>query len=129
MKRLLIAVAILLSVTACSDDDSKDGQGEVQATYDTIELGEIDQYKEDGYRLVDVRELEEFDSGHIPGALNLPLSGLEQGDFGSLSEEGTYIIICQSGNRSQFASEILSDHGFKLVNVREGMSSWTGEIE
>lgn len=135
MKKLVIIFAILLAFSACSNDavneksmDSNDSI-EVSDSYETIDLEDIDDYIADGYIVADVREIDEYESGHIPGAINAPLSALQNGDFSALDPDEKYIIICRSGNRSVIASEILSGEGFDIVNVSEGMSTWTGEVE
>ncbi|MEG0372247.1 MAG: rhodanese-like domain-containing protein, partial [Clostridium sp.] len=58
-----------------------------------------------------------------------PLSSLQEADFTELSKDEKYIIICQSGNRSQTASDILQKEGHTIVNVAQGMSSWTADTE
>ena len=135
MKKLVIIFAILLAFSACSNDavneesmDSNDSI-EVSDSYETIDLEDIDDYIADGYIVADVREIDEYESGHIPGAINAPLSALQNGDFSALDPDEKYIIICRSGNRSVIASEILSGEGFDIVNVSAGMSTWTGEVE
>ncbi|WP_228548331.1 rhodanese-like domain-containing protein [Sporosarcina obsidiansis] len=89
----------------------------------------MQQQKDNGAIVLDVREPEEFAEGHIIGAVNLPLSELEQGKDPGLSEEETYVVICRSGNRSVQASTILHDAGYTVINVSEGMVSWEGEVE
>ncbi|MGQ7348542.1 rhodanese-like domain-containing protein [Streptococcus suis] len=76
-------------------------------------------------KLLDVREVDEFASGHIPEAINQPLSQLDQfkGD-----KTKHYLIICQSGMRSQRATEYLKSQGYQAINVKGGMNAWTGGI-
>nr|MDW8626638.1 rhodanese-like domain-containing protein [Streptococcus suis] len=75
--------------------------------------------------LLDVREVDEFASGHIPQAINQPLSQLDQfkGD-----KTKNYLAICQSGMRSQRATEYLKSQGYQAINVKGGMNAWTGGI-
>lgn len=120
MKRLIILLFVsIFSLTACSSG----------LNYETIDIEDIPQKVEEGYQVVDVREANEYEAGHIPGALNKPLSGLKTGNFDGLDINQNYIVICQSGNRSKEASTILFEEGFTVINVSEGMSSWTGDIE
>lgn len=121
LKKLLFILMSVLTLVACNS--TEDG------TYETISLQDVEQQVQQGYTIVDVREGNEFDSGHIPGAINVPLSQLQASDFAPLSKDGNYIIICRSGNRSQTASELLYGEGYQIVNVSQGMSSWTGTIE
>ena len=135
MKKLLMMFSTLLVLTACGGNDdtpvTKDAaqSTEVETAYDTIEIDKVMDYVDDGYTVVDVREIDEYESGHIPKAVNAPLSELENDEFTPLEEDEKYIIICQSGNRSVTASNILYDKGYNILNVSEGMSSWTGNIE
>lgn len=136
MRKFLIIIALLLGLTACNTDpveedlkETTDVQSEVDASYETIDLEDIEQYISEGYIVADVREIEEFEAGHIPGAVNAPLSDLQEGDLGPLEEDEKYVVICRSGNRSITASDILSELDFDIVNVSEGMSTWTGEVE
>ena len=77
-------------------------------------------------KVIDVREVSEFENGHIYGAINLPLSGLEKNIPMLASQK--YFVICQSGGRSQVASQLLSSVGYEVVNVLGGMSAWTGPL-
>lgn len=75
--------------------------------------------------LLDVREIDEFANGHIPQAINQPLSQLDQfkGD-----KSKHYLIICQSGMRSQRATEYLKSQGYQAINIKGGMNAWIGGI-
>lgn len=137
MKKFLLLFTIIFALTACGNNAAQDivdtpelnTETEISTPYVTIDLNDIEDYVAEGYIVADVREVDEFESGHIPEAINAPLSGLENGELGSLEEDEKYVIICRSGNRSVTASNILSDLGFEVVNVSEGMSTWTGDIE
>jgi rhodanese-related sulfurtransferase len=80
--------------------------------------------------LVDVREVDEFISGHVPGALNIPLSELTD-RVGDVPVAPEVHIICQAGGRSLRACEFLSglDHfaGTEFVNVAGGTGMWIVE--
>ena len=120
-KYSLILLALLLMLAACGNDTTEG--------YETVDIDEVQQLQDDGAIIVDVREADEFAAGHIIDAINVPLSGLRESNWSELDEEETYVIICQSGNRSIEASDILIEEDFDIVNVSEGMSSWTGETE
>ncbi len=120
MKKLLgLLVIAMLVLTACGSEES----------YETIDIDGVQAKIDEGYKVLDIREPSEFEAGHIPGAANKPLSDLQQGNFEGLNTNEKYIVICQSGNRSKQASDILFEEKYTIVNVSEGMSSWTGEIE
>lgn len=79
---------------------------------------------EDSLKLIDVREMWEFNSGSVPGAINIPLSelGIMVRD---LEPEKHYITICAMGMRSLDAAYLLSSHGFEQVHsLAGGMSAW-----
>lgn len=116
---VLFAMALMLVLAACGSEES----------YETIDIDEIEEKVQEGYKVLDVREPNEYAGGHIVGAANKPLSELQASNFEGIDQVSSYIVICQSGNRSQEASKILADEGYTIVNVSEGMSSWTGEIE
>lgn len=117
---LIVLAASILALAACSNDST---------SYETIDIDEVETKMKEGIVVLDVREPDEFAEGHIPAAQNKPLSVLQQDDFSELSKEEQYIVICRSGNRSQTASGILVNAGYKVINVSAGMSSWTGAIE
>lgn len=118
---IFLLVAVLLVVTGCGSKDEK--------SYKTVDIDEVQQLQDDGSIVVDVREPNEFSAGHIINAINLPLSQIQEGNREGLSKDKSYVIICQSGNRSIEASNFLSEDDFDVINVSEGMSSWTGETE
>ncbi|MGN1190045.1 MAG: rhodanese-like domain-containing protein [Candidatus Ornithospirochaeta sp.] len=85
--------------------------------------------QEEDYILLDVRTKEEYDSGYIPGAINIPLNDINQLSTISLPDKSQMILVyCRSGNRSKQASEILVKLGYSNIIEIGGISSWKGEI-
>lgn len=78
------------------------------------------------YVLLDVRETDEYKSGHIPNAINLPLSTLTSSV--SLSKETDYYVVCQLGGRSAMACESLSVQGYRVTNIAGGTSAFLGQL-
>ncbi len=76
--------------------------------------------------LLDVREEDEFINGHIPQAKNMPLSQL---DSFKGNKDTHYVIICQSGMRSQRATAFLKEQGYHVTNIEGGMNAWNGPIK
>ncbi len=75
-------------------------------------------------RLLDVREEHEFRSGHVPGAVHVPLKKLAD-RVPKLKRDRPYAVICDSGNRSQSATNLLLDQGFEgTVSVKGGTTAW-----
>ena len=79
-------------------------------------------------KLIDVREVEEVEAGHIPGIINIPLSTLEL-HMPELDKNEKYIVVCRSGNRSGIATQLLESHGFDVTNMVGGMLEWQGEVQ
>jgi len=83
----------------------------------------------EGWQVLDVRYEEEFEDGHIPGALNLPLPELRARIDSQLDKASAYISVCLSGKRSAVAAFLLKQRGYRVVSMKEGMASWEGETE
>ena len=78
--------------------------------------------------IIDVRERDEYEVGHIPHVPLYPLS--EFPDVADkLAADNLYYIVCRSGVRSQRAGEYLESQGYRVVNVEGGMLEWDGDIE
>jgi rhodanese-related sulfurtransferase len=77
-----------------------------------------------GFRIVDVRERDEWDEGHIEGATLVPLSEFEA-RLGELDRAAPTLLVCRSGRRSLAAGEFLQSRGFaRPVNLAGGMLDW-----
>ncbi|MET7542285.1 rhodanese-like domain-containing protein [Streptomyces sp. NPDC005507] len=75
--------------------------------------------------LLDVRETQEWQAGHIPGAQHLPLSRLTAGAKAPSAPAGSrLVLICRSGQRSQHAARLLREQGIDAVDVTGGMKAW-----
>lgn len=80
--------------------------------------------------ILDVRETDEYQAGHVPGAVNIPLSQLQ--DRASESALGdTVYVVCQAGGRSaracQYLSELDSLQSTTFINVAGGTGAWIAE--
>jgi rhodanese-related sulfurtransferase len=79
----------------------------------------------EGVPLIDVRERDEYAAGHVPGAVNLPLS-----ELGERLEElpgEAFDVICQAGGRSARAVQALEARGYDATNVEGGTGAWIAE--
>jgi phage shock protein E len=84
-----------------------------------------------GAILLDVRRPDEFDSGHLPGALNINISAYDfHEQVEDLSPDKEYFVYCAAGARSATACSYMATKGFtKLHNLIGGIRAWQGEIE
>lgn len=71
--------------------------------------------------ILDVRTTGEFNRGHIPGALNIPVQNLSS-SLGQLDKSKHIIVYCRSGNRSTLAKRILHENGYNQISNFKG--SW-----
>lgn len=78
-----------------------------------------------GVRLIDVRERDEFAAGHVPGAVNLPMSELGE-RLDELPAEA-FDVICQAGGRSAQVVEALEARGYDVTNVTGGTGEWIAQ--
>ncbi|HML20869.1 MAG TPA: rhodanese-like domain-containing protein [Aggregatilinea sp.] len=74
--------------------------------------------------LLDVRQQDEYRSGHIPGAVLIPLNQLGQ-RLHELPKDREIICVCRSGSRSRMANRMLAQAGYNSLNLKGGMISWT----
>ena len=77
--------------------------------------------------IVDVREVEEFAKGHIPMAINLPLSDIENGKIG-LPKNKVILVYCENGGGSMMAARILSNMGYNVLNPVGGLANYRGAL-
>jgi rhodanese-related sulfurtransferase len=76
-----------------------------------------------GAYLLDVREPEEWDAGHAPDAVHIPLGELGA-RYTELSQDRPLYVICRTGNRSGRAAHALAGAGWDASNVADGMVGW-----
>ena len=80
--------------------------------------------------ILDVREQDEFDSGHIPGAVLIPYTEIDNKAEEMLPDKNKQILVyCRSGRRSKIASESLVNLGYTNVKEFGGIIDWKYEVE
>ena len=81
--------------------------------------------------ILDVREQDEFDSGHIAGAVLLPVGSISEATAAEVisKKDSVVLVYCRSGNRSKTASEKLVELGYTKVYEFGGINTWPYEIE
>lgn len=80
-------------------------------------------YQKGSLSVLDVREVEEFETLHLEGAQNLPLSQLAD-IYDQLDKDQLYYVICKSGMRSARACQFLAEQGYDVINVQGGMTAF-----
>ncbi len=73
--------------------------------------------------LLDVREGDEFSRGHIPKAINLPLSQLRS-RYAELPKDRNIWVCCAVGQRAYFATRFLTQHGYRAQNLSGGYATY-----
>lgn len=129
LKRILpLLLVLMLMLTGCGKSDV-DIQNN---TYEKISMSEglARMESDENYILLDVRRADEFESGHIPGAVNLPNEEIGTEEIPSLPDkEQTIYIYCRSGNRSKQAADKLLALGYTNLIEFGGIIDYTGELE
>ena len=128
-KRMFPLLFIFMLVVSGCGKSKDDVQGN---TYEKISMSEgIERMESDeGYILLDVRRADEFEAGHIPGAVNLPNEEIGTKEIPSLPDKTqTIYIYCRSGNRSKQAADKLLALGYANIIEFGGIIDYTGELE
>lgn len=82
-----------------------------------------------GAQIIDVRSQGEYELGHIPGSVNVPLDTL-QAAAASWDRNATYVVYCASGARSAEAVSMMTTMGFKNIDhFAQGVQAWTGKLD
>lgn len=125
MKKLLyIMLAAVLLLSGCSGAD--DGNTYQQISQETAK----EMMDSQELIILDVREQSEYDSGHIPGAVLLPVGSIDQDTAAAVipDKDSTVLVYCRSGNRSKTASSALAELGYTAVYEFGGINTWPYEI-
>jgi rhodanese-related sulfurtransferase len=88
-----------------------------------ISVSELADRLAGGALVVDVRQLDEYVSGHVPGAVLVPLDEVPE-RFGELPTDTEVLVVCRTGGRSLVASEFLLANGVQAVNIAGGTLAW-----
>ena len=119
---LILLFSLLLSACAPAGE----------AAYENITAEEAKALmdSEEGYIILDVREQEEYDAGHIPNAILIPYTQIEEKAATMLPDKEQLILVyCRSGRRSKIAAEALEDLGYTNIKEFGGIINWPYEVE
>ena len=144
MKKILILSLCCIFLTACGNDKSigiiggADGPTSIivsekgeSAMYEQITQEEARRImdSDESHIILDVREQDEFDAGHIPGAILLPYTEIENKAEKILPDKSAQILVyCRSGRRSKIAADSLVKLGYTNVKEFGGINDWKYDI-
>ncbi|MBR6258740.1 MAG: rhodanese-like domain-containing protein [Oscillospiraceae bacterium] len=132
MKKALLPLLLILALLLCSCQ-VLDGDGMVFSSYRSVSQEEAARLmaSEKNYIILDVRRPDEFDSGHIKGAINIPNEEIdEETEIPQLPDKDQLIFVyCRAGHRSKEASQKLFNMGYTAIVEFGGIETWEGEIE
>ena len=128
MKKLFFLLLAVMLLTACGQDKEND-QGAVYVNITAEEAKQIMDSQE-GYIILDVRTQEEYDQGHIPGAILLSNTEIQAKAEEVLTDKDQLILVyCRSGRRSKLAAEALVELGYTNIKEFGGIIDWPYETE
>jgi len=132
---LIIIILFIGILSGCSNksiETNKDSSTSTKkATINNITPEEAKKRldSEKGIILLDVRTKEEYETGHIKGAILIPVDNLLEESVKTLKDkEATIFVYCRSGSRSLTAANILIKQGYKNVLNLGGINSWPYEV-
>ena len=128
MKKLVFLLLAVMLLTACGQDKEND-QGAVYVNITAEEAKQI-MDTEEGYIILDVRTQEEYDQGHIPGAILISHEEIAEKAEDVLTDKYQLILVyCRSGRRSKIAAEALVELGYTNIKEFGGIIDWPYEVE
>ena len=118
------ALLLSLSVVACGGPAASGAPGTTaaSASIEHVDGSKAKKLVAGGAKLLDVRGADEYGPKHIEGAENAPVETIDEADVGP--KDGTYVLYCSSGARSERAATALKKKGYTKVYVLGGMSNW-----
>ena len=125
MKKILPLILSALALTACGASGSENSYEQL-SMYKALSQME----KEENYILLDVRTIEEYTDGHIPGAVNIANESIRTDEISELPDKDQRIYVyCRSGNRSKQAAKKLVKLGYTNIVEIGGIIDYHGETE
>mgnify|MGYP002514142493 CR=1 FL=1 len=126
MKKLIPILLSALMFTGCAGTSNNQTN-----TYRQISMDEAVTMmaEESGYIILDVRTQEEYDQGHIPGAIVISHEEIPEKAEDVLTDKDQLILVyCRSGRRSKIAAEALAELGYTNIKEFGGIIDWPYEI-
>lgn len=123
-KALICCLLMILSCWMTGCQTQTDGQN----SYQQISADEAKEMMDtqSDYLILDVREADEYQSGHIPGAVLFPVGSIDASSAEQIipSKDTLLLVYCRSGNRSKTAASALTDLGYTQVYEFGGINDW-----
>ena len=128
MKKLTWLLLAVVLFTACGQP--KDNTQEAIYMNITAQQAKEIMEQEEGYVILDTRTQEEYDTGHIPGAILIPYDEVKEKAEAQLTDKAQLILVyCRSGRRSKLAAEDLVALGYTNIKEFGGIIDWPYEVE
>lgn len=130
IRKSSLAVLALITMGTPTLADAPAAPTTVPATQPTeVEKIDVERFdalrQEPGQIVLDVRTPAEYASGHVPGAINLPMGKTFDDAIARLDPSKPYLVYCHSGKRSFLATKRMQGLGFtQLLNFRGGIAAW-----
>jgi rhodanese-related sulfurtransferase len=119
---IILAVVVIAGVAFLFTSNNAVG---VSALAKEISPAQAAQYQKDGAFMLDVREPDEWNAGHMPGATLIPLGELST-RLSEVPKDKEIVVVCRSGNRSASGRDILLKAGYpQVTSMGGGMNQWT----
>ena len=127
MKKLTILLLAVILLTACGQ--AKENDREAMYVNITAEEAKTIMDTEEGYVILDTRTREEYDQGHIPGAIQISHDEITEKAEEVLTDKDQLILVyCRSGRRSKLAAEALVELGYTNIKEFGGIIDWPYEV-
>ena len=125
MKRMIPLLLSLLLLAGCGGNTADSSYQQISQEEDKEMMDSQDVI------ILDVREQDEYDSGHISGAVLLPVGTIDEITAAEVipEKDSTVLVYCRSGNRSKTASSTLAELGYTNIYEFGGINTWPYETE
>ena len=123
MRKMLYVLFAATILVSCGTNINKG--------YDSVDADSFAKFiGNEQVQLIDSRTPEEFNSGHIPGAININIDDENfRAKVNELDKSRPIAVYCRGGRRSKEAADIMVGCGYDVTELSEGIISWKGEIE
>lgn len=140
LKRIFISFFVLLVIFGCTTQKQPNSQTKIEEekietkgieeklSLSAAELKKLIAEKNEDYLLIDVRTGKEYNTGHIPTAINIPHTEIEK-HINEIPEDKLIIVYCQVGGRASVAASKLKDLGYSEVINFGGINSYKYKLE